>query len=116
MYKNKSVNNCLTMRECEVACYIVQGRANKYIAAELGVSQRTIEAHRSRIFMKLGVRNAVQLTAWDGAQKVSSECCSFQRVFQPTRQSGQHLPGVLNETVTMAAGRLDVPFSVHLTG
>lgn len=93
MYNNKPVNNCLTMRECEVACYIVQGRANKYIAAELGVSQRTVEAHRSRIFTKLGVRNAVQLTAWDGARKTSYECCSFQRVFLPTHQLGQHQPG-----------------------
>ncbi|MGB6008687.1 response regulator transcription factor [Castellaniella sp.] len=52
----------LTMREREVADYITRGRSNKYIAAELGISQRTIEAHRARIFMKVGVRNAVELT------------------------------------------------------
>ncbi|WP_323018206.1 helix-turn-helix transcriptional regulator [Castellaniella sp.] len=52
----------LTLREREVAAYITRGRSNKYIAAELGVSQRTIEAHRARIFMKVGVRNAVELT------------------------------------------------------
>jgi DNA-binding CsgD family transcriptional regulator len=52
----------LTPRECEVMLGIVQGFANKYIAAELGVSCRTVEAHRARIFMKLGVRNAVELT------------------------------------------------------
>ncbi|MGB6242391.1 MAG: helix-turn-helix transcriptional regulator [Castellaniella sp.] len=52
----------LTLREREVADYITRGRSNKYIAAELGVSQRTIEAHRARIFMKIGVRNAVELT------------------------------------------------------
>jgi DNA-binding CsgD family transcriptional regulator len=52
----------LTLREREVADYITRGRSNKYIAAELGVSQRTIEAHRARIFMKVGVRNAVELT------------------------------------------------------
>ncbi len=54
--------NCLTVREREVADYITRGRSNKYIAAELGVSQRTIEAHRARIFTKIGVRNAVELT------------------------------------------------------
>lgn len=54
--------NCLTLREREVADYITRGRSNKYIAAELGVSQRTIEAHRARIFTKVGVRNAVELT------------------------------------------------------
>lgn len=52
----------LTSREREVADYITRGRSNKYIAAELGISQRTIEAHRARIFMKVGVRNAVELT------------------------------------------------------
>lgn len=116
MYKNKSTNNCLTIRECEVACYIVQGRANKYIAAELGVSQRTIEAHRSRIFTKIGVRNAVQLTAWDGGQKTNSECCSFQRVFQLVHQLDQHQLDVLDETATVSVGHLDAPASVHLPG
>lgn len=53
----------LTLRERQVAQYITQGRSNKYIALELGVSQRTIEAHRARIFAKMGVRNAVELTS-----------------------------------------------------
>ncbi|WP_298013224.1 helix-turn-helix transcriptional regulator [uncultured Castellaniella sp.] len=57
-----SITRRLTLREREVADYITRGRSNKYIAAELGVSQRTIEAHRARIFMKVGVRNAVELT------------------------------------------------------
>lgn len=61
--------DCLTLREREVTSYITRGTPNKVIAAELGISQRTIEAHRARIFMKLGVRNAVELVrhygAWD---------------------------------------------------
>lgn len=52
----------LTGREREIAAYITRGTPNKIIAAELGISQRTIEAHRARIFMKMRVRNAVQLT------------------------------------------------------
>lgn len=52
----------LTSREREVAAFITRGTPNKIIAAELGISQRTIEAHRARIFLKLGVRNAVELT------------------------------------------------------
>lgn len=111
MYKNKPSNNCLTVRECEVACYIVQGRANKYIAAELGVSQRTIEAHRSRIFNKLGVRNAVQLTAWDGDKKIIGECCSFRRIFGLAPQLDQHLLDVSDLTVAMAVGHLNEPVS-----
>lgn len=51
----------LTPRERDVMHYVALGKANKVIAFELGVSQRTIEAHRARIFQKLKVRNAVEL-------------------------------------------------------
>ncbi len=52
----------LTPRERDVMGYVVLGKPNKIIAAELGVSQRTVEAHRARIFQKMRVRNAVELT------------------------------------------------------
>lgn len=51
----------LTNREREVKHLLVKGLANKAIAAELGISQRTIETHRSNIFKKLEVRNVVEL-------------------------------------------------------
>lgn len=51
----------LTPRERDVMDYVALGKPNKIIAAELGVSQRTIEAHRARIFQKMRVRNAVEL-------------------------------------------------------
>lgn len=54
----------LTPREREVASYVLQGRANKVIAIDLGISLRTVEAHRAKIFYKLGVRHAVELTHW----------------------------------------------------
>lgn len=53
--------NELTPREREVFRYIALGKPNKVIAIELGLSQRTVEAHRSRIFTKFKVRNAVEL-------------------------------------------------------
>ena len=53
--------NKLTPREREVFRYIALGKPNKVIAIELGLSQRTVEAHRSRIFAKFKVRNAVEL-------------------------------------------------------
>lgn len=52
----------LSPREREVMLGIVEGMSNKYIAAEMALSQRTVEAHRARIFDKTAVRNAVQLT------------------------------------------------------
>ena len=51
----------LTARERDVIHHVAEGRSNKYIAIELGISMRTVEAHRARIFHKMGVRNAVQL-------------------------------------------------------
>jgi DNA-binding NarL/FixJ family response regulator len=57
----ESTLSVLTPRERDVMDYVARGRPNKIIAAELGVSQRTVEAHRARIFQKLQVRNAVEL-------------------------------------------------------
>lgn len=51
----------LTPREREVMALLVQGRANKVIADELGISIRTVEVHRARVMAKVGVRNAVEL-------------------------------------------------------
>lgn len=52
----------LTRRERDVLAHVIMGKQNKVIAAELEVTQRTIEAHRARIFEKMKVRNAVELT------------------------------------------------------
>jgi DNA-binding NarL/FixJ family response regulator len=52
----------LTNREREVLLRVAQGRLNKEIAAELGISVRTVEAHRDSLSRKLGVRNAAGLT------------------------------------------------------
>lgn len=51
----------LTARERDIAGYLVTGKSNKYIAIELNISSRTAEAHRARIFRKMGVRNAMEL-------------------------------------------------------
>lgn len=53
----------LTRREREVLGHVLEGRPNKRIADALGISQRTVEVHRSRIFQKMGVRNAIELIA-----------------------------------------------------
>ena len=51
----------LTDREREVMQLVVAGKANKVIAAELGVSQRTVEIHRSRVMEKMRARSLAQL-------------------------------------------------------
>ena len=52
----------LTDREKGVLQLIIAGRLNKVIADELGISMRTVEVHRARIFAKMGVRSAVELS------------------------------------------------------
>lgn len=51
----------LTDREKEVLRYMLQGKLNKEIAAELGISRRTIEVHRWRIREKMQVRGIADL-------------------------------------------------------
>lgn len=53
--------SALTPMEQQVSTEIVLGKANKRIAGDLFVSQRTVEAHRANLFQKLRVRNALEL-------------------------------------------------------
>lgn len=52
----------LTPREKEVMRYMVASKSNKEIAANLGVSYRTVEVHRSRIFAKMETKSVTELT------------------------------------------------------
>jgi len=52
----------LTPREQEVMSRILEGKLNKQIADTLDISMRTVEVHRARIFDKMGVRSAVELS------------------------------------------------------
>lgn len=51
----------LTPREMEIAQRLAKGHANKAVAIELGISQRTVELHRSRVMEKMQVRSLAQL-------------------------------------------------------
>ena len=53
--------SALTPREREVMDKVVSGCANKVIAMDLGVSQRTVELHRARVMQKMGVRSLAEL-------------------------------------------------------
>ena len=45
----------LTARESEVLLYVISGSPNKLIADELGISEKTVKAHRGKIMKKLKV-------------------------------------------------------------
>jgi DNA-binding NarL/FixJ family response regulator len=51
----------LTAAERRVAELVAEGLANKEIAARLFVTPRTVEAHLSKVYAKLGVRSRAQL-------------------------------------------------------
>lgn len=51
----------LTAREREVMQHLVEGKPNKIIAADLGLSIRTIETHRARLLSKLDIRSLSDL-------------------------------------------------------
>ena len=51
----------LTSREQEVIRLVVDGRANKVIAIDLGLSERTVEIHRANVMEKMGARSVAHL-------------------------------------------------------
>ena len=52
----------LTGRERQVLVGVAQGRTNREIAVELGISHRTVETHRESLMKKLGIRTVAGLT------------------------------------------------------
>ena len=51
----------LTPRETEVMDMMIEGKANKVIAIDLGISQRTVEIHRSRVMEKMNTHSLAHL-------------------------------------------------------
>jgi len=54
----------LSERERDVLIFVTQGFSNKEVAERLHLSVRTVENHRARLMLKLGVRNLAELTLY----------------------------------------------------
>lgn len=54
----------LTDREREVLLLVRSGLANKQIARKLGISERTVKAHLTSVFQRLGVTDRTQAAIW----------------------------------------------------
>jgi DNA-binding NarL/FixJ family response regulator len=66
----------LTTRELEILRLLGAGKANKEIAAELRISERTARTHVSNILGKLGLTSRTQAALWavrQGLVEVSAE-------------------------------------------
>jgi DNA-binding CsgD family transcriptional regulator/tetratricopeptide (TPR) repeat protein len=61
---NREGSVALTPREREVAALVARGLTNLQVAAELTISERTVEGHVERILGKLGFRSRAQIAAW----------------------------------------------------
>ena len=57
----KSRLRSLTPREYEVGLHISDGLANKEVASQLGLSPRTVEAHRAKLMSRLGVKTSADV-------------------------------------------------------
>ena len=57
----KGREESLTPREREVLALVVDGKANKVIAIDLGLSERTVEIHRANVMGKMGARSVAHL-------------------------------------------------------
>lgn len=54
-------------RQKQVLTLVSQGKTNAQIAEEIGLSKRTIEAHRARLMHAYRLRNSAELIAWFSA-------------------------------------------------
>ena len=54
----------LTPREAEVLVLVRQGLANKQIARRLGIAERTVKAHLTSVFARIGVSDRTQAALW----------------------------------------------------
>jgi FixJ family two-component response regulator len=62
----KHRHSCLTPREREVLPLVVSGLLNKQAAAELGISETTLQIHRSRVMRKMEAESLAQLVRMAG--------------------------------------------------
>jgi DNA-binding NarL/FixJ family response regulator len=62
--------DCLTPREQQVLNLLAEGKSNKQLAAELGISPRTAENHRARVMDKLNLGSVSELVRYAVRHKI----------------------------------------------
>ena len=65
-----SATEVLTVRERQILALIADGATNREIGTQLGISTRTVEAHRDSLMRKLGIRTVAGLTRLAIAQGI----------------------------------------------
>ena len=67
---SKKSSNCLSSREVEVLQLIAEGQANKQVAAELGLSFKTVDKYRQSLMGKLNIHDIAGLTRYAIAEGI----------------------------------------------
>jgi FixJ family two-component response regulator len=86
----------LTPREREIMALVVTGRLNKQIAAELGISEITVKAHRGRVMRKMNVDSLADLV------RVAAALDESGRRLTPRDRPHPHLGGSVPSTTSPA--------------
>lgn len=63
----------LTPRELEILQLVLVGWTNRAIAAELNISEKTVEFHLAKIYAKLGVRTRMLAGMWAMQQGIGTK-------------------------------------------
>lgn len=63
----------LTSRELEILQLVLAGFTNKAIAAEISISEKTVEFHLDNIYTKIGVRTRLMAGIWALQQGIAAE-------------------------------------------
>ena len=69
-----------TPREIEVIRLLADGKANKEIAVELGITIRTVETHRAKIMLKLGLHSLTELIHYAIRHKIFTAGAERHRI------------------------------------
>ncbi len=75
----KKKKNCLSSREMEVLQLIAEGKPNKQVAAELGVSFKTVDKHRQHLMGKLNIHDVAGLTRYAMAEGIIESSVRINR-------------------------------------
>lgn len=69
----------LTAREVEILRLVLAGYTNKAIAAEICISEKTVEFHLDKIYTKIGVRTRLMAGIWAMQQGIEVEIREIAR-------------------------------------